>query len=134
MLLIFVLSLATSILFEMKLVSAAVGIIRPDGDITTTFANCTGTGCSSGYYAAVNETVLNTSNYVSTGTSSGGDGDEVEFSMTSVAGATDSVSRVEVKFQADVEACRLFGSSACDILDVRIYINGAYQSAQTFTM
>src|SRR5690606_581744 len=98
MLLVLVAALVVSLILEAGVSYAAVGVIRPDGDVTVTFANCTGANCSSGYYAVVNEASLNTADYISTGTN-GGTGDEVEFSMSSVANPSDIVSRVEVKFQ-----------------------------------
>lgn len=119
---------------DSTIVEAAVGTIRPDGDITTTFANCTGAACSSGYYAVLNDTSPNLSTYVSTGTN-GATGDEIEFTMTSNASPTDAVTKVEVKFLADTVTCNPINSAQyCDEINARVFINGNYQSAQTFVI
>ena len=129
MLLVLVAASATSFELQTGPAYAATGIVRPDGDVTRGFANCT-PSCATSHYTAIDEETNNTSDYVSTG-SSGGTGDEEEYTFTSVAGTDGTVSKVDVNFYAHSDP---IGAVAPDDLQVRITIDGSYQSAQTFQM
>lgn len=110
--------------------AATTATTRPNANVTTTFANCTGGSCGTGHYAVVDETAYDPGDYVSTGLSGSG-GEEEEFAMTSVSGSTSIVTQVVVFFQAQAAGgC----NSACDEIDVRIRIDGAYQVLQTITL
>jgi hypothetical protein len=109
---------------------ATVGTARPDGDATTNWTGCTSNGNGSCNFGVVDEAAEITGDFVNTGLSGTG-GEIEEFNMTSVAGAGGNVSSVAVKFQAKSALCNGSGGSPCDSLSVKIFIDGAFTTAQT---
>ena len=121
--------------------SALTGTLRPDGEITAGWALTGGTddaSCSgpSGHCSRIDETTLNTADYITTGTSNTAGGEVAEFTMQNpnLVNAP-TVSSVTVYFHAATMAC-VNTSTACDAIDVSISMDngGTYTSAQQFIM
>lgn len=125
MVVMLIICLVGAFIFQATRSRAAVGTVYPDSDVTKLWPSCTGTGCATNHYTAIDESVLSTADYVNTGTSGVG-GEEEEYTMGTVAGASATVTQIAVKFQAQITTA----ASSADAVDVRIFIDGAYQTAQ----
>lgn len=121
--------------------SALTGTLRPNGEITTGWALTGGTddaSCSgpATHCSRIDEATLNTSDYITTGTSNTSGGEVAEFTMQNPNLInTPTVTQVTVYFHAATMGC-VNTSTACDRIDVSISMdNGAtYTTAQQFIM
>jgi hypothetical protein len=130
------LSSITSVVRYSELAKAASGTVRPDGDTTAGWANCTNS-CTN-HYTEVDETTYDGNDYVSTGTG-GTDGDTEQYTMTSAAGSTLNITQVDVKVYSWINGtCQGTGGSNCDTLSINISIDGSTtnsnEGAQTYTL
>ena len=111
------------------------GLVLPDGDSIAQSWLCTGGSCGSGSYTSIDESVNDDSDYIYTGTSgSGGETDEYDFSNLSVAGALTRVTNVSVGLRSNSVVCNGTSGTNCDIIDVRIFIDGGYEAVQSVSM
>jgi len=101
-------------------VYAATGTVYPDGDNVAQFTNSTGAS----HYTEIDEASYSAADYINTGLSGAG-AEEEEYSMTSVAGAPNLISSIDVNIYAYADgACQ----SDCDSLEVRVSIDGAFDA------
>lgn len=118
-------------------VLAATGVARPDGDVARQWASFTDGNAGDGetcdatnHWRCVNEATYTGTDYINTGLAGAG-GEIEQYTTTSAAGTTVTVTTVAVRVYAwSNGGC----TSTCDTLSVNISIDGATQTAQTMTM